>query len=162
MQSLKILLLFTTFSLVASSCREEVVPEPYTYSQRLTGKTKKTWRAVSYQALKEGGETFDFSLSFCRRDDRYVYYAGTERKFEYVNGAVPCGNEPNGAVLLEDTWEVINNAATVQTFFPPLLGGGKAAFIINKLTKTEMVLDLFANEENTIRFRVFYESVSEE
>ena len=153
------------FSLAVSiplvSCREEVTPEPYTYSTRLTGKTSKTWRAVSYQAIKEAGDTFNYSISPCRRDDRYVYHAGTERRFEYVNGAVSCGSEPSG-VLLEDTWEIVNNSATLLTFFPPLLGGGKAPFIIQRITKSEMVLDLFVDQANTIRFRVTFEAVSEE
>src|SRR5688572_8869964 len=77
-----------------SGCSEEVKPNPYTYSQLLTGTTSKSWRLTGIQLIEEGQQPYSFNIpNNCVYDDLYVIYADKDRKFEIKEGASKC--DPN-------------------------------------------------------------------
>ena len=73
--------LFLTFAI---SCSEEIVPTPYTYTQVFSGKNSKTWIFKSIILWEEGKADINFTLSNCVKDDRYVFYANSEKTYEVL------------------------------------------------------------------------------
>lgn len=126
-------------------CTEPVEPTPVTYSQLLTGTTKKSWRLVSFQEIDDGVASGVTNISLilppCEADDLYTFYANEERKFEYSNGASKCAaSEPD--VYLEDSWALINSNATIEMVIP-VLTAQKLPYIVKNLTANSMTVELY-------------------
>ncbi|WP_460638555.1 hypothetical protein [Larkinella harenae] len=142
-RSLVLLLVATA---LFSGCSEKLEPKPLTYSQLLTGTEKKVWRLVSFEVIDEDQKSGvipiqNAGLSACRLDDEYVFYAGSEHKFEYNNGSSKCSaNE--AAVLFEDTWSFVNGNATLE-FVIPIFAGSVLPYTVRNLTETSMTVEIY-------------------
>lgn len=132
-----------------AGCSEKIEPKPLTYTQLLTGKESKTWTLTSFQIIDAGEEStvvparnlFDYT---CEADDQFVFYANSERRYEYTNGPTKCStNEPN--VLLTDQWTFTNANATLE-FVLPVLANARLPFIVKSLTETNMTLEIYLDE----------------
>lgn len=146
--------------IILGACHESVDPKPYTYTQIFTGTTSKSWKASSVIIMKDGADDLNYTLYSCDKDDLYTFYANSENKFEYKNGNISCETEPTNTVLLRDSWSYISASATLLMYFPPLAGGSQLPFIVHQASASTLVLDIFADEKNTIRYRVTLQAVS--
>ncbi|MDJ1484410.1 hypothetical protein QNI16_28185 [Cytophagaceae bacterium YF14B1] len=129
----------------SSACSEKIEPEPYTYSQLLTGKTSKGWLLTSIQIVDEGtvqtGSTYQF-FHPCIADDLYVFYANGERTFEAQEGASKCNaGDPN--VYATGSWSVVNATATLQFPLPIFTGTTAIPFTIKELTSTSLTVEYY-------------------
>jgi hypothetical protein len=128
-----------------AGCSETIEPKPLTYSQLLTGTEKKAWSLTSFQVIDEGEESSlvparNLFNGTCEADDQYVFYANSERRYEFTNGASKCApSEPD--VLLTDQWTFTNANATLEFAFPLL--NAKLPFIVKSLTATNMTLEIY-------------------
>lgn len=135
--------------LALGSCSETIDPKPLTYTQLLTGTEKKTWTLTSFEIIDEGqgSGTIPASNLFnnnCEADDQFVFYANSERKYEYTNGPTKCSTtEPD--VLLTDTWAFTNANATLEFAFP-VLSTGRLPFIVKSLTSTSMTIEIYLGD----------------
>jgi hypothetical protein len=144
---------------VLVSCSEEIKPTPYTYSQIFSGKNSKTWIFKSIVLWEEGKTDINFTLPACIRDDQYIFYANTEKKFEVTNGPSKCSpDEPD--ILLTDTWSFINGGATL-TIIIPFLADFALPYIVREVSNKDMVLEIFINFEGTQSYRIAFESIAE-
>lgn len=146
------------FLLVAGSlsCSEEIEPTPYTYSQIFSGKEKKTWVFESIILWEEGKADISYTLSNCISDDQYIFYADSEKKYEVTNGATKCAtDEPD--LLLTDTWSFINGGATLNIIIP-FLSDLALPYIVREVSNTEMLLEIFIDQENTQSYRITFKS----
>lgn len=91
-----------------------------------------------------------FVPNSCRRDDAYVFYANSEKKFEYTNGATKCNPATEEDVLFEDVWEYQTASATLVAALPIslFLFGDiyEFPYVIKKLTEKELVLELYESK----------------
>ncbi|GAB3331550.1 hypothetical protein GCM10027299_37300 [Larkinella ripae] len=129
-----------------SGCSEKLEPKPLTYSQLLTGAEKKTWRLVSFEVIDDGQKSGvipiqNAGLSPCRTDDQYIFYAGSDHKFEYNNGSVKCSTSEE-TVLFEDSWSLMNGTATLE-FVIPIFAGSVLPYTIRNLTETSMTVEIY-------------------
>jgi hypothetical protein len=135
--------------LALGSCSEKVEPKPLTYSQLLTGTEKKTWTLTSFEIIDEGQGSGVVPASNlfnnnCEADDQFVFYANSERKYEYTNGPTKCvTTEPD--ILLTDTWAFTNANATLEFAFP-VLSTGRLPFIVKSLTSTSMTIEIYLGD----------------
>ncbi|GAB3168059.1 hypothetical protein [Telluribacter humicola] len=133
-----------------AGCSESIEPKPLTYTQLLTGTDKKAWTLTSFQIIDEGEESNviparNLFNNTCEADDQYIFYANSERRYEYVNGPTKCSsNEPD--VLLTDQWTFTNANATLEFVFPVLVGNARLPFIVKTLTNTNMTLEIYLGE----------------
>jgi hypothetical protein len=138
------------------SCSEEIEPTPYTYSQFFSGKEKKTWVFESIILWEEGKSDISYTLSNCIGDDQYIFYADSEKKYEVTNGATKCASgEPD--LLITDTWSFINGGATL-TIILPFLSDTPLPYIVREVSNTDMLLEIFIDQENTQSYRIAFKS----
>jgi hypothetical protein len=142
------------------SCSEEETPAPFTYTKIFTGENSKTWR-ISRVVLREEGKADDeISMETCERDDRYVFYNNDERLFEVTNGQSVCdSDEPH--ILVEYVWAFSNATATLNMVIPHFFGNFIIPFIVRDVTKKEMELEIFLDEDSTISYVFYFESTEE-
>jgi hypothetical protein len=148
-------------SLVLLSCTESVEPKPYIYTEIFTGKSNKTWKLDRFIERKSGEADQQYGLDICQRDDLYVFYANEEKLFEVDNGNVICfDGDPD--LLLSYTWEFNQANASLTMVLPNLFGYFIIPFTVKDVSKTDMELELFLNEEATISYVLFFKRVDEE
>jgi len=148
--------LFLTFAI---SCSEEIVPTPYTYTQVFSGKNSKTWIFKSIILWEEGKADINFTLSNCVKDDRYVFYANSEKTYEVTNGPSKCSpDEPD--VIVSDAWSFINAGATL-TITLPFLAEFNLPYIVREIDKNDMLLEIFLDFEGTQSYRIAFEAIDE-
>ena len=153
---LKIYLKSTLLLIIVSSCSEKLDPKPFTYSQLLTGKEKKTW-VLNSLTIVDQKDPFDLAgsdvLSPCQLDDQFVFYANEEKKMEYTNGPTKCrSTEPE--ILITDVWQLTSANATLEMGVPRLFGGAKLPFVVKSLTETAMTLEYyFGDIDASYRFK---------
>jgi hypothetical protein len=141
----------TTFFLAfwLGGCSEVIEPKPLTYTQLLTGKDKKIWTLTSFQIIDEGNPSSvlpagNLFSGPCEADDQFIFYANSERKYEYTNGPTKCSNsEPD--ILLTDQWTFTNANATLEFAFP-VLTTSRLPYIVKSLTTTSMTLEIYLGE----------------
>ena len=126
------------------SCREQFEPEPFTYSQLLTGKVSKTWRLTGISILEDGAPTQNIPVqdNDCAFDDRYVFYANEEKKFEVQNGATKC-DESEGDIVVTDIWAFSNANATLEMILPILSIDTRLPFIVKSLKDVRLSMEIF-------------------
>ena len=82
----KLILYPLFFAVLASGCSEKREPKPLTYTQLLTGETKKGWLFTSIIVYDNGKPSPTYNardiIDPCFADDQYVFYANEEKKFE--------------------------------------------------------------------------------
>ena len=136
--------------ILLNSCTEIKEPQPLTYTQLLTGSEKKTWVLTSFEVIDEGEGSGDIPATQlfsnnCELDDQYVFYAGSERKYEFSNGPTKC-SPTEAEILLTDQWAFTNANATLEFAFPLLAGSNRLPFTVRSLTETKMVLEIYLGE----------------
>ena len=153
------------FALIAIGCTEENTPTPYTYSKVFSGENQKTWVVSELLITKIGEETQSYDLSTCERDDRYTFKADREKSFIVDNGSVKCaveeGETPEEDVYVEASWAFANSGATLTIPIPRIFGNFYIPFYVREITSNRMVLEIFADQENTISYQVIMTVVEE-
>lgn len=159
MKSAISLFVFGIVSGMMFSCSEEVVPTPYTYTEVFTGENSKTWKIKFLEETLDGKIIDRFSVS-CASDDRYVFYANTEHKFEVLTGTQKCSgaSEPN---TIEDTWTFTNSSATLTMILPFFSPDSAVPLIVRDADSDEMELEIFFNDDNSGSYRIHFEVVDE-
>jgi len=129
---------------VLISCREELDPEPFTYTKLLTGEVSKTWRMTGISILEEGEATQNIPLpdEDCVFDDEYIFYANDEKKYEILNGPLKCDEEETD-VVVTDRWAFSNANATLEIILPILSIDFTLPFIVKSLTEERLVIEIF-------------------
>ncbi len=130
--------------LTAMSCREQFEPQPFTYTQLLTGTESKTWRMSGISIVEDDGPTQNIPVNDedCVFDDRYVFYANSERKFEVLNGATKC-EDSEGDILVTDVWAFSNANATLEMVLPLLSIDTRLPFIVKNLKEDRFTMEIY-------------------
>lgn len=120
---LKICLISLSLSILLSGCKDELVPEPATYSQLLTGDESKSWRRISRDLVIEiGGETdtisFNRGIPPCQNDDVFIFYREGQ-VFELGEGNTRC-DEEDESVIVSGRWRLnqVNRIIDLGTEVP--------------------------------------------
>jgi hypothetical protein len=148
------------FILIVLSCSESEAPTPFTYTQVFTGANSKTWTVDKVLIRKIGQDDQAVSLSSCEKDDRYTFYANDERLYEVDNGRIPC-EEGENQNLVSYTWAFSNANASLTMVIPHFFENYVIPFVVKKASKSEMILEIFADDKNTISYVFYFKSVSE-
>lgn len=140
------------------SCSEEIVPIPYTYTKVFTGENSKTWKIKFLEETLNGKITDRFSVG-CAVDDRYVFYANSEHKFQALTGTQKCSGttEPN---TIEDIWSFTNTSATLTMVLPFFSPDFAVPLIVKDVDEEDMELEIFFNDDNSGSYRIHFELVS--
>ena len=150
-----LLLLFVGFS-----CSEEIKPTPFEYTTIFTGENSKTWK-MKFVELAFDGEVVETAVDACSTDDKFIFYANTERSFEITTGSKKCDSTPAEPSTISDSWSYNSGAATLSIIYPPLTTEGSLPFIVRDVKKGKMELEFFLNESNTASYRIHFESTDE-
>jgi hypothetical protein len=157
-------LFFAGLAVFASSCSEKIEPTPLTYTQLLTGTTKKAWLFSNIVVLDDGVADPVLNardiIAPCFADDQYVFYAGSERKFELAEGSTKCAaTDPD--IYYTGQWTLINANAQLEFIFP-VLTSQQLPYVIKSLTANRLVVELY--EENlggpNISYRITFVSAT--
>jgi hypothetical protein len=150
MRKALIVLIVTCFA-----CTEELEVVPYDYPTIFTGTEKKGWTIRNYQYLEEGKATQTAFLPDCLEDDLYIFFAGTERRFEMRDNDDKC-NDEDPDLITEGNWAFSNTGASLTIPFP-LLFDGPLPFVVRNAEEDEMTLEIFFNDNKSsyrFNFRV--------
>ncbi len=146
------------FLLLTVGCHEELEPTPYTYTKYFTGEISKTW-ALAYIEETADGEVIDRFPIECALDDEYIFSATSDRLYEVKSGSDKCfEDEPP---TLTDTWSFTNATATL-TIILPILSSQQLPFIVRKVDKDDLTLEIFFDQEGTASYRIYFELTDEE
>jgi Lipocalin-like domain len=152
---------FGLMTLVASSCAEKFEPKPLTYSQLLTGETKKSWQFSSIIIVDNGIADSPIQarnlIDACWADDYYTFYANDEKKFEISEGPSKCDpRDPD--IYLTDDWTLVNATATIEFAFP-VLTDQKIPYVIKSLTANTLVMEYY-DQDYKISYRMTFTSTT--
>jgi hypothetical protein len=142
----------------ATGCSEELNPTPYTLSRHVSGETSKTWKIELFEYALNDTVRNKF-MEACLQDDRFKFYANTERLYETTPGRNLCFEDE--AALTASTWTFTNANATL-TMAMPIFGEGTIAFFVRELADKKMVLELFLDADNKESYRIHFEMTDEE
>lgn len=146
--------------LIFMQCTEEIKPEGPDYYHIFTGKNKKTWRITKVAWTGEGKSDVTLSFSSCYRDDIYAFYANKDNQYEVTGGAQKCSGDES-TTLVSDTWSFVNATATLNIIIP-LFSDSTLPFYLIKASSSEMVLEIYLDQDNIYSYQVTMQSVSEE
>ena len=150
---------FTIFLGVGFSCSEEIKPKPFQYSEIFSGENSKTWVLKSIKLVQTGKSDITYSLPNCIKDDRHIFYANAEKLFEVTNGSTKCdSSEPD--LIVSDTWSFVNASATLNMTLP-ILAEVSLPYIVKKVDKKSMTLEIYLDEEGTISYQMTFDSIAE-
>lgn len=161
-QLIRLLLIPGAIGWLLGGCSEKIEPKPTTYSQLLTGTTKKTWRAVSFQIIDDGDASpvtpiSQSGVDRCIYDDYLTFYADSEHKLEASEGPSKCAsNAPD--IYLTDSWDLVNATASL-TFYIPVLDG-KYVTTLKTLTANSFTVELYFQDINA-SYRFTFNPVSQ-
>ena len=144
--------------MAAVGCSEEFTPTPYTYSKLFTGENNKTWKIKLFEETLEG-EIIDKFMVSCLTDDRYVFYANSERSFQAISGANKCFEDE--ADVTTNSWSFNNGNATLIMVLP-LFSDDPLPFIVREADEDDMEAELFFDETSTSSYRIHFEATDEE
>lgn len=147
--------------LILLSCSEEKQVTPLTYPRVFTGEKQKTWVIDRVLVRKKGTADQPIDLSLCELDDRYTFKADEERSFVITNGAIKC-EDTEEDIYVEHFWSFVNAGAVLSIAMPRLFGNFIVPFIVMEATKDRLVLEIFADQENTISYQVVMRSIGEQ
>ncbi len=144
------------------SCSEKFEPRPFTYTQLLTGKTKKTWRAAGLQIRENGQTVAEFILpqNDCIFDDLYIFYANPEKQFQVDDGSLKCSPD-DPQIFIESTWSLVNANATLEMVIP-FLAPFPLPFVLRELEEDEFTVEIWLDVENTESYRIIFLEVDTE
>lgn len=149
-----------TCLLLLLSCSEEIAPSPYTYTQVFTGKKSKTWTIKFFEETLNGKVIDRFAIN-CASDDKYIFYANAERRYEALTGSIKCYATPEAATI-ENVWSFTNSTATLTMLLPFFSATTAYPFIVREAENKTLELEIFLDEENTQSYRIHFESIAEE
>lgn len=148
------------------SCSEQKEIKPLTYTKIFSGAKQKTWVLEKAFEKKNGVVFQEINFASCEIDDQYTFYANDEKKYEITNGSAACPaqnpDEPEEDILVDHTWSFVNASATLSIAIPRVFGYFIVPFTVKEATKDRMVLEIFANVENTITYEIHFKAVKEE
>jgi hypothetical protein len=139
------------------SCKEEVVPTPYTYTKVFTGEVSKTWKLKYIEETLNGSMVQRF-VDACFTDDRYTFHANPEKLYVVTSGSRKCGDE---ATTIPSTWGFTNATATLSIVIP-ILSSSTLPFFVREIDDNDMELEIFLNEEGTESYRIYFELTDEQ
>jgi len=142
------------------SCSEDIVPSPYTYTKVFTGENSKTWAVKFLEETLDGKVIDRFTIS-CASDDKYIFYANAERKYEALTGTKKCYATPE-ANKIENVWSFTNSTATLTMLLPFFSTTTAYPFIVREADSNTMELEIFLDEANTQSYRIHFESIAED
>lgn len=147
---LSIILFKTVFLLTA--CSESIDPAPTTFYHAFTGSSKKTWIITNFEWTGEGKNDTPLGMYPCEADDRYTFYANTDRQYQITNGRQKCSASETDLVV-DDSWSFVNATSTLTIYFP-VISAGPVPFFVRSVTDAQMVLEVYLDQENryTVRF----------
>jgi len=151
------------FLLIAGviSCKEAVVPTPYTYTKVFTGEHSKTWKVKFFEQTLDGNVVGTFAVS-CTTDDLFKFTANSEHSFKVATGSKKCNTSPAEDDVILDTWDFVNPSATLQMIFPLFDPANRTPFIVREAKKNGMVLEIFFDETGKESYRIHFEVTSED
>jgi hypothetical protein len=152
------IMLIVLFTLAFSACHETLEPTPYVYSRNFTGDISKTW-AMSYVEYTEDGEVIDRFPIECAEDDDYIFYATSDRLYEVKSNVLKCFDEEPDTMT--DTWS-FNNATATLTIILPILSSQRLPFIVRKVDKDDLTLEIFLDQEGIESYRIYFVLTDEE
>jgi hypothetical protein len=145
-------------SLAFSACQEELEPTPLTYTRVFTGEVSKTWKLTIMEETQDGKVIDRFTVN-CANDDRFIFYATSDRLYEVKSGNQKCfAGEP---ATFTDTWS-FNNATATLTIVIPFLADSRLPFIVKDVDKDDMELEIFFDEQGTGSYKLYFELIDEE
>jgi hypothetical protein len=153
--------IFAVIAVLAFSCSEDPEVIPLTYTKVFSGENEKTWVIDKVLVRKDGEEEQEFEFFPCELDDRYTFKADEQRTFTVSNGNIKCEDETED-IYVDDTWSFVNSGAVLTIAVPRIFGNFYIPFIVKEVTKDRLVLDIYADAENTISYRIVMRSVSEQ
>lgn len=141
-------------------CSQKIEPQPATYSQLLTGTTKKSWRMVSLEVIDVGQSSgvipvAQSGIARCIYDDLITFYADANHTLEASEGATKC-NASDPDIYVTDTWTLVNASATLQ-FYIPVFDQVIPATVKN-LTATVLTVQLY--QDIDLSYRLTFNMVS--
>lgn len=138
-----------------TACSEAVTPTPLTYTKVFTGTDHKSW-SIKYFVFKQAGKGDQtFGLASCSSDDKYIFYAGLDRKYQIDNNSTTCSPDLGVSYPLVDTWSFVNATATL-TIIIPELSDSALPFFVRSVNDKQMVLEIFADQANTTSYQVYF------
>ncbi len=153
-------ILIFSLILLSLACSEEIKPTPYTYTTIFTGENSKTWKLKFLEQTLDGEVVETFNIA-CASDDRYIFYANTERAYEAVTGSQKCYQDPEAAVI-SDSWSFTNSSATLTMLLPFFSTDFSLPFIVREVKKNKMELEIFFDETSTESYRIHFDAVDED
>jgi hypothetical protein len=151
--------IFSLVILVTFSCTEEIKPTPYTYTTIFTGENSKTWKLKFLEETLNGDVIETFNIA-CAADDKYIFYANTERLYEAVTGSQKCNTDE--ASVITNTWSFNNASATLAMLLPFFTTEGSIPFIVREVKSNKMELEYFFDDENTQSYRIHFDAIDED
>ncbi len=153
-------------AIIISSCSEDIEPTPFTFSKNFTGNNDKTWRIEKLVLRVKDKKDQTLSLSSCESDDLYKFYANDEKLFEVYNGSTTCDTDGDGIpdeddLLVSYNWSYASANANLTMVVPHVFGYFVIPFIVKKVDSDEMQLEVFANDERTISYGLYFKLVNE-
>ncbi len=144
--------------LVVVSCTEEVTPTPYKYTTVFTGENSKTWKVKFLEYTLDGKVDETFNVA-CATDDKYTFYANSERGYKATTGSKKCSTDESD--VINDSWS-FNNASATLTMVLPFFTESSLPFIVRAARKNKMELEIFLDEKNTSSYRIHFEATDED
>jgi hypothetical protein len=144
-----------------AGCSEKLDPQPATYSKMLTGETSKSWRLTTLQILEKATivESIPLPANNCVGDDLYVFFAGTEKRFQVTEGTRKCSpTDPD--LIIENNWSLTNANATLS-FVVPLLADFPLPFILKKMTTTELSVEIYLEDDDDTSYRLIFSATGQ-
>ncbi len=142
-------------------CSERIEPKPLTYTQLLTGTSKKSWRLVSIIEIDEGRSSgvntpAQYGIPPCFADDLYTFYANDERRFEIGEGATKC-NPADPDIFYTGNWSFVNANASLEFLFP-VFAGVPVPYIVKTLTDNVLTIEFYGTDVD-LSFRYTFNAV---
>jgi hypothetical protein len=140
------------------ACSEPVEVEPLTYSEIITGETKRAWSIRSLQLVRPGKADITYRILDCEVDDLYVFYNNPEKTFQVLIGQVCNEGDPQ---IAESSWSFVNATSTLTMLIPLLTDPpyGLVPFVLKEIDDQKMVLDVYLDDQGTA-YRINFQIAS--
>ena len=141
-------------------CSQKIEPQPATYSQLLTGTTKKSWKMVSLEIIDAGQSSGvirveQSNIPRCIYDDLLTFYADANHTLEASEGATKCtSTDPD--IYVTETWTLINASASLQFYIPVF--NAVAPTVVKNLTSTVLTVQIY--QDIDLSYRLTFNSVT--
>jgi len=161
-QLIRLLLIPGAIGWLLGGCSEKIEPKPTTYSQLLTGTTKKTWRMVSFQILDDGDASpvtpiSQSGIDRCIYDDYVTFYADAEQKMEASEGPTKC-KSTDSDIFWTNSWYLVNATSSLTVYIPALEGAYVTT--LKTLTANSFTVELYFQDINA-SYRFTFNPVSQ-